>query len=511
MRKWLLILIIAVVGAGGVVVLIRISALPRYLRHYAVAAVEQHLGSKATFAKLDVHFFPGIRITGEDLALQLKSRRDVPPFVKIHKFSARAGFLDLLRKPHHLRHVELDGLQLIVPPRSPNPQPKQSLKKKGKEYAVVLDEIVANNAQLVMLTGNPKKHLRVFAIQHLTICNAGLGEAMTFNADLTNPAPKGEIATHGTLGPWDRDDPGLTPLSAAYTFSHADLSTFNGLAGILNSRGKFGGVLNRIDVTGETDTPAFELTSAGHPVPLETQFHAIVNGANGNTLLDPVRATLAGSLMNAKGGVFQVTGVKGRVVILDAIASGAKLADILPVAVKAGAPPMKGLIDFQTQIKISPGAGDILDRLALDGSFRIHDASFTKLDVQSKVDALSHRARGNPGVTSRKDVISRFSGRFTMKNGVMTFPRLSFGVAGASVHLSGNYNIHNQKLDFHGALRLEAAISQTVKGWKSYLLKPLDPLFRKNGAGTVLPIHVTGTESDPSFGIDIRRVLTGSD
>lgn len=509
MRKWLIIVIVAVVAVGAALVLIRISALPHYLHRYAIGALEEHFGSNVKFAKFNVRFFPGIRITGEDLALQLKNRKGIPPFIKIHKFSARAGFLDLLRKPHHLRHVELDGLQLIIPPRNPNPQPKQAHKK--KKYPIVVDEIVANNTELDMLTDNPKKHPRVFLIHHLMIRDAGLGEAMTFTAGLTNPTPKGEIKTQGTLGPWNRDDPGLTPLSATYTFSQADLGTFHGLGGILTSEGKFAGVLNRIDVYGETKTPAFELTSAGHRVPLETQFHAVVNGGNGNTLLDPVRAKLVSSLINAKGGVFQVTGVHGRVVILHATAAGAKLQDLLRVAVKSSEPPMKGLIDFQSQIKISPGKGDILDRLGLDGAFHIHNASFTKLDVQNKVDALSHRGRGHPEAKNKKDVISRFSGRFTMNDGVMTFPKLTFSVTGASVHLSGNYNMHNEKLDFHGALRLEASISQTVKGWKSYLLKPLDPLFRKNGAGTVLPIHVTGTESDPSFGIDMGRVLTGKD
>ena len=39
-------------------------------------------------------------------------------------------------------------------------------------------------------------------------------------------------------------------------------------------------------------------------------------------------------------------------------------------------------------------------------------------------------------------------------------------------------------------------------GWKSILLKPLDPLFSKKGAGTEVPIKITGTESAPHFGLD---------
>jgi hypothetical protein len=39
-------------------------------------------------------------------------------------------------------------------------------------------------------------------------------------------------------------------------------------------------------------------------------------------------------------------------------------------------------------------------------------------------------------------------------------------------------------------------------GWKSILLKPVDPFFSKNGSGTEIPIRITGTESEPHFGLD---------
>ncbi len=41
--------------------------------------------------------------------------------------------------------------------------------------------------------------------------------------------------------------------------------------------------------------------------------------------------------------------------------------------------------------------------------------------------------------------------------------------------------------DFHGTLRLDAKLSQMMTGWKSILLKPVDPFFQKNGAGTGSP------------------------
>ena len=39
-------------------------------------------------------------------------------------------------------------------------------------------------------------------------------------------------------------------------------------------------------------------------------------------------------------------------------------------------------------------------------------------------------------------------------------------------------------------------------GWKSILLKPVDPFFSKDGVGTEIPIRITGTESEPHFGLD---------
>jgi hypothetical protein len=40
-------------------------------------------------------------------------------------------------------------------------------------------------------------------------------------------------------------------------------------------------------------------------------------------------------------------------------------------------------------------------------------------------------------------------------------------------------------------------------GWKSLLLKAVDPFFKKDGAGAVLPIKITGTKSDPHFGLNL--------
>jgi hypothetical protein len=40
-----------------------------------------------------------------------------------------------------------------------------------------------------------------------------------------------------------------------------------------------------------------------------------------------------------------------------------------------------------------------------------------------------------------------------------------------------------------------------VGGWKGFLLKPVDRHFKKEGAGTEVPIHIEGTREKPIFGI----------
>ena len=60
---------------------------------------------------------------------------------------------------------------------------------------------------------------------------------------------------------------------------------------------------------GETDTPDFRLTHFGTPLPLHTQFHARVDGTNGDTWLEPVDATLGHSHFTAQGQIVRVIGI----------------------------------------------------------------------------------------------------------------------------------------------------------------------------------------------------------
>ena len=219
---------------------------------------------------------------------------------------------------------------------------------------VVIDELVADQAQLTILPRDTEKSPKVWYMHQLHVQSVGANSKMPFQTLLTNAVPPGQINTAGSFGPWRRDDPGLTPLEGGFTFENADLSVFKGISGILSARGNYSGALATIDVKGETDTPDFMVNVGGHTVPLKTTYHAIVNGTNGDTTLAEIDATLLHTSLVARGRVFDVKGATGRRVTLDVDMQSGRLEDIMRLSVNTPRPPMTGALRLQTKFDLPP-------------------------------------------------------------------------------------------------------------------------------------------------------------
>jgi hypothetical protein len=98
---------------------------------------------------------------------------------------------------------------------------------------------------------------------------------------------------------------------------------------------------------------------------------------------------------------------------------------------------------------------------------------------------------------------SDFSGKMELNRQVLKIDDLIFRVEGAVVQLSGQYDLKNEVVDFHGRLRTDARLSQMMKtGWKKLALKAVDPFFAKDGSGAQFDIAITGSASSPKFGLD---------
>lgn len=497
--KTLLIVISLVVIAVVALIVSGIHLSNPYLRRRVVEMLSQKFHADVELKEFHVFLFPGVRIEGSGLALRHEGRTDIPPLISIQEFSAQAGILGLPWKPWKVDQVKLKGLLIQIPPKEERGNQKWP---KAKNIPVLIGEIISDDAELRMLPKSADKDPHIFAIHHLVMHSVGLDRPASFTAQLTNAVPPGEIDTKGTFGPWSPDDPGQTPLAAEYTFDKADLGYFKGISGILSSSGKFGGVLEKIEVEGKTSTPDFTVTLGGHPLDLETVFSATVDGTNGDTLLHPVTARLLNTVIVAQGGVVKSQDKKGKEITLDVTVDNGRIEDLLRLAVKADRPPLKGAINFRTKFDLPPGQGDLSDRLNLNGKFDVQQAQFTSPEVTAKIETLSRKAQGQPENKDAGSSVSQLKGNFVLDNGVIGFRGLTFTVTGAQVALDGKYGLNKEDLDFHGKLRMQAKISQTTTGVKSLVLKVVDPFFRKDGQ-TELPIKITGQRDHPSFGLDL--------
>src|ERR1700730_11280398 len=379
--KTLLILISLSVFARGTVIMTEIPLSTRYLHKRVVEMLAEKFHADVELKEFHVYLFPGARIEGSGLVLRHEGRTDVPPMISIGEFSAGAGILGLLGKPWKIGQIKLKRLVIQIPPKGERRKQDWS---KVRDAPILIGEIVSDDAELRLLPKSADKDPHVFAIHHLVMHSVGLDRPASFTAQLTNAVPPGEIDTRGNFGPWSPDDPGQTPLLADYTFDKADLGVFKGISGILSSQGKFGGVLEKIEVEGQTRTPDFTVTVGGHPVALDTDLSATVDGTNGDTLLHPVTARLLNTVIVANGGVVKEPGKKRRLIALEVAVNEGRIEDLLRLAVKADKPIMTGAVKFHTKFELPSEEGDIIVRLNLNGKFDVAKAEFTNPEVAGK-------------------------------------------------------------------------------------------------------------------------------
>jgi hypothetical protein len=140
-----------------------------------------------------------------------------------------------------------------------------------------------------------------------------------------------------------------------------------------------------------------------------------------------------------------------------------------------------------SKLRCRPATGNFLERLCLTGDIGIGDARFT----------TTH------GEDDSANVVSDLQGRVSVANGVATLTGITFNVPGASAVVSGTYNLITKRVDLSGTVRLEEKLSQTTKGIKSFLLKPLDPFFRKKKHLSVVPIRISGSYGHTSISLKL--------
>jgi len=511
-RTWLIIplVLLAVFVLMGGILSWRARNMENLIRLWVVRTLSERFQSRVELSTIHVSGLPELSVTGEDLKIHFDDRRDIPPLIHIDKFTFSLGWLAIFRLPRRVSSAQIENMTITLPSHGERASAKttESGKREKVLSSAILDEVICNNTVIITLPGKAEPGKREKAplewdIHDLNLTSASVDKPFHFHGTLTNAKPKGEIETSGEFGPWEIHDPGATPVSGSYKFTDADLGPFPGIAGILSSTGKFTGALAKLEVEGETDTPDFSLDKIGKPVPLHTEFSATVDGTNGNTLLHPVRARLIRSLIVAEGSVIREPANRGHTIVVAFDAPDARVQDILSLAVNSDRPFLTGTAKIKGKLVLPASHKKILERIILDAQFGFNDAHWASQEIRDKLQGLSRRGEGKPGDEDAGSAVSDLRGSFHVEKGMVSFSSLTFSVPGAAVDLAGDYQLVGGELDLKGHLRLQARLSQTMTGAKSFFLKAVDPFFEKDGAGAVIPISVTGNRDHPTIGVTI--------
>jgi len=534
--------LVLVAIAVGAIAYVAHNAEP-LLRRRVVANLEDRFHSPVELDALHISVLHGLQVSGSGLRIQYLAGPTHPdvqsqgaaPMLSVKSFEFRSGLRELFEPTMRVVTVYVQGMELHIPPKQdrgdllPNGQEADNPKRRGQpRIGLVVDKIVCSDMTLTIETNKPGKPPLVFAIRNITLRDVGARKPFLFDAYLVNPKPVGDIHSTGHFGPWQDDNPRDTPIDGQYSFIHADLGTIKGIAGTLSSTGGYNGTLGEIGVVGTTDTPDFSLDVSEHPVDLRTAFDATVDGTSGDTRLNSVHATLLHTVLQVSGMVIRAAdkqgtaqggmpgdsadNLPGHYIDISVASDKARVEDILTLGTKTRPPLMQGGLTLRAHLSIPPGHVSVSQKMRIQGTFRIGGATFSNPHWQETVDELSKRASGHPKQANAEDanlVSSEMGGSFRLASAVVKVHDLSYRMPGAQVNLNGQYSLDGETFDFAGTVRTEATASQMLTGWKSVLAKPFDSLLKKNGAGVEVPIKVSGTKSDPKFGVDLDKMGLG--
>jgi AsmA-like C-terminal region len=436
--------------------------------------------------------YPGCILEGVTFS---RAPDGVKPLITIDRLTIRSTYIGVLRL--HVSRITVEGMHIVIPPFG-TAEPLQT-----KRSTIAIDEIVANGAIVEFESRDPDKAPLRFDIHEATLRDVSWSSPLTYRVKVRNPEPPGEISATGKFGVWNEDDPAETPVSGEYKLDHADLSVFRGIAGTLSSSGKFDGKLGHIDIAGTTNTPDFEVTSGGHPVPLTAEFIAYVDATHGDTFLKRVDANFRKTHIIASGSVAESANGKGKTALVDLSANGGRIEDLVGLFVKKEPAPMSGPVTLRVTVRIPSGDRPFLEKIGLRGAFGIGGGEFSQASTQEGINKLSAGARGEKDTSDPETVLTDLTGQVVVENGRAKFPELSFGVPGATARMKGSFGLVDYKMDLRGQLWVDTKLSNTTSGAKAVLLKMMDPLFKKRNKGEVLPVRISGTYQKPSFGLDL--------
>jgi hypothetical protein len=467
--------------------------------------LEEVLASQVKIGHYHRVYFPNPGFMATEITLRRKTAPDLPPLGSIESVVVEGTWRDLLLLRERVRSVDITKMHIVVPALGSRENhedfPPGSSASFGGPSAV-LEELRIHDSLLDIMRSNGDRFS--FPIRMLTVRNLQKGQALAYSVDMQNAKPTGHIFSTGSFGPLNDQNIGATRLSGDFTFASVNLHDLGDISGTLISKGHFQGELADIEADATSYTSDFAV-GRGKATPVTTAFRCAINGVNGDVTIRGVDAKTAATTIHAEGAIAG----SPKVTDLDLAVLGGRVQDLLRPFLMHEV-PVAGTVWLHSHAHVDATADGkgFLERLKVDGNFDVPAEKLTDKATEQKLSAFSQRETGvkdskpdaNSSVATAeipasnvpRDVLSSLNGHAQIRNGVISTQRVRFLIPGAGVDLSGTFNLCDGAVHLDGNLRMQANVSHADTGFKSIILKPLIPFFKKKQAGAVVPIAVTG-------------------
>ncbi len=490
-RLWILIVGMAllVILAGGFYF---ISANWPYRYRKIKPMLEADLASELEISSYHRTYFPNPGFVATGLTLRRRSALNLPPLGHAEMMEVKGRWSDLLLLRRRVQTVEVTGLHVLIPPigsqaNRANFPPGSSSDFAGPDTAIEMFKI--HNSILEIMKEDGKR--LIFPVRELDLAHFEKGKAINYSVDMQNAIPSGRIESRGTFGPLNAKQMKITPVLGTFTFTSVNLHDVGNIAGTLSAKGQFHGALGAIEAQADSVTPNFSVND-GKAVRVEGSIECTVNGTNGDVAMHEIELHTGDTTVHALGTV-QGSPKETHV---DFDVKRGRAQDVMRPFIRNEV-PITGTVWLHGHAYLAPSSkgGGFLHRLHITGAFDVPQERVTDRKTEKSLTDFSHRAEGKKNSDESKadaDTLSSLKGPTQVQDGIASSKHLTFQVPGAQASLGGTFNFHNQVVHLVGDLRMDTDISHATTGFKSFLLKPLAPFFKKKNAGAVVPIAVTG-------------------
>jgi hypothetical protein len=490
---------VSIIAAGALlaIAVVFISANWPYRGRKIRPMLEDMLACQVTFTGYRRTYWPNPGFVATGITMRRKTALNLPPLGHIDTLVVEGRWPDLLLLRRRVQLVDITGLRVAVPAIGSNENRQDFPPGSSKDFdgpETLVERLMMHKSLLEVMRANGQRYS--FPLKQLEIRNLHHGEAMTWAVDMGNAIPHGRILARGSMGPIKGEKFVNTPVSGNFAFTEVNLHDVGEIGGVLDSRGVFKGTLQSMNVEASGITKNFTVTD-GKPTPVEGTIETTLHASNGELEVRSIDLKVRETAVHAAGTIHG----KDDATNLDIAVDHGRAEDLMRPFVH-GDVPISGAVTLNTHAYLGPPGRTFMERLRMTGDLKIPSEKLTDQKTEQSLSAFSERAQGKqkntgldagpkappPGV----DVVSSLVGPVKVENGVVSTPHVTFRVPGAMATLAGTFRFHDQAAHLTGKLRMDTDISHTTTGFKSFLLKPLAPFFKKKNAGAVIPIAVTG-------------------